>query len=79
MTFAVKNSGATMHGLAIVAAPAKVSGGMVDHSAMLAKGKDLGGGESDTLTADLKPGKYELICHVPGHYAAGQTIPFEVK
>jgi uncharacterized cupredoxin-like copper-binding protein len=79
VTFAVKNSGATMHGLAIVAAPAKVSGGMVDHSAMLAKGKDLGGGESDTLTADLKPGKYELICHVPGHYAAGQTIPFEVK
>jgi uncharacterized cupredoxin-like copper-binding protein len=30
------------------------------------------------VTADLKPGSYELICHMPGHYAAGQTMPFEV-
>ena len=24
---------------------------------------------------DLKPGSYELVCHIPGHYAAGQHIP----
>src|SRR4051812_48551191 len=39
--FAVKNTGATMHGLAIVAAPAKAPGGMLDASAYIAKGKDL--------------------------------------
>ena len=78
VTFGVKNEGATMHGLAMVAAPAKVDGGMVDHSTFLAKGGDLAAGASETVSADLKPGKYELICHVPGHYAGGQKLPFEV-
>ena len=51
---------------------------MVDHATFLAKGGDLAGGASETVSADLKPGKYELICHMAGHYAAGQTMPFEV-
>ena len=29
--------------------------------------------------ADLKPGSYELVCFMPGHYAAGQKLAFEVK
>jgi FtsP/CotA-like multicopper oxidase with cupredoxin domain len=78
VTFGVKNEGATMHGLAMVAAPAKVDGGMVDPATFLAKGADLAGGAAETVSADLKPGKYELICHMAGHYAAGQTMPFEV-
>ena len=28
-------------------------------------------GASKTLTLDLKPGTYLLICNVAGHYAAG--------
>ena len=78
VTFGVKNDGATMHGLAIVSAPAKADGGMVDHSTFLAKGGELAAGASETVSADLKPGKYELICHVPGHYAAGQKLPLDV-
>jgi uncharacterized cupredoxin-like copper-binding protein len=78
VSFGVKNEGATMHGLAIVPAPAEVSGGMVDESTYVAKGADLDGGASETITADLKPGKYELICYMAGHYAAGQKMPFEV-
>lgn len=78
VTFGVKNEGAAMHGLAIVAAPAKVDGGVVDPSTLLAKGAGLAGGPSGTVSADLKPGKYELICHMAGHYAAGQTMPFAV-
>ena len=31
------------------------------------------------VTADLKPGKYELVCYLPGHYMAGQKLPFEVR
>ena len=47
--------------------------------AFLAKGKDLAGGEGgDMITADLKPGSYELVCFVPGHYAAGQRSDFTV-
>jgi FtsP/CotA-like multicopper oxidase with cupredoxin domain len=79
VTFAVKNTGATTHGLAIVAAPAKVSGGLLDASSFLAKGKELAPGASETVSATLKPGQYELVCFMPGHYAAGQKLPFQVK
>jgi len=79
VVFGVKNEGATMHGLAVAPAPAKVDGGMVDASTFLAKGGDLMGGASETVSADLKPGAYELLCHMPGHYAAGQTMPFKVS
>ena len=30
-------------------------------------------------TVDLEPGAYELACFMPGHYAAGQKLPFTVK
>jgi nitrite reductase (NO-forming) len=78
ISFGVKNTGATGHGFAIVKAPAKLEGGMVDHHSLLAEGKVLSGGQSETISATLKPGSYELICHVPGHYMAGQHIPFTV-
>jgi FtsP/CotA-like multicopper oxidase with cupredoxin domain len=79
VTFAVKNTGGTMHGLAIVADPAKAPGGMLDESTFLAKGKELPAGAGDMVTADLKPGSYELVCFLPGHYAAGQKLAFQVK
>jgi uncharacterized cupredoxin-like copper-binding protein len=78
VTFAVKNEGATMHGIAMTPAPAKAPGGMLDESTLLGKGNELAGGETDLVTADLKPGSYELVCFLPGHYAAGQKLPFEV-
>jgi nitrite reductase (NO-forming) len=79
VTFAVKNTGGSMHGLAIVAAPAKAPGGMLDESVFLAKGKELAAGAGDMVTADLKPGSYELVCFLAGHYAAGQKLAFQVK
>jgi uncharacterized cupredoxin-like copper-binding protein len=77
--FSVKNTGATMHGLAIVKAPASAPGGMLDAKAFVAKGRDLAPGASDMFTAKLRPGRYELVCFMPGHYAAGQKLPFVVK
>jgi len=79
VSFAVKNEGATVHGLAIAPTPVKQSGGMLDDSALLDKGGDLAGGESETVTWDLEPGAYELVCFKPGHYAAGQKLAFTVK
>ena len=78
VTFAIKNEGATMHGMAMALAPVDAPGGMLDEHSLLGKGKELAGGETDLVTADLKPGSYELVCFLPGHYAAGQKIPFEV-
>ncbi|HEX5857356.1 MAG TPA: multicopper oxidase domain-containing protein [Microbacterium sp.] len=79
VAFNVKNEGAAMHGLAITPAPAKVDGGMLDESSFLGKGADLGAGESETVTWDLEPGEYELVCHLAGHYMAGQKLPFKVE
>jgi uncharacterized cupredoxin-like copper-binding protein len=39
---------------------------------------ELDPGESGSLTVNLKPGKYLLICNVPGHFAAGMWTEFEV-
>jgi nitrite reductase (NO-forming) len=77
--FSVRNTGATMHGLAIVRAPVSAPGGMLAENAFVAKGKELAPGASDMFTAKLKPGRYELVCFMPGHYAAGQRLPFEVR
>ena len=39
---------------------------------------ELDPGASGTLTVFLKPGKYLLICNVPGHFAAGMVLAFTV-
>jgi uncharacterized cupredoxin-like copper-binding protein len=79
VSFAVRNQGQTMHGFAIVKAPAKVNGGMLDESTFLAQGGHLQPGAGETVAATLKPGSYELVCHVAGHYMAGQKLAFTVK
>jgi uncharacterized cupredoxin-like copper-binding protein len=79
VTFNVKNEGATMHGLAITKAPAKLSGGMLDESTFAGKGGNLGAGASESVTWDLEPGEYELVCFIAGHYMAGQKLPFKVS
>lgn len=39
---------------------------------------ELDPGKSGSLTVPLQPGKYLLICNVPGHYAAGMWTEFVV-
>ena len=36
-------------------------------------------GKTKTLEVTLKPGKYVLICNLPGHYKAGQYTGLNVK
>ncbi len=45
----------------------------------LATGGNLAAGATETMSADLQPGDYELVCHLAGHYAAGQKLPFKVE
>jgi len=35
-------------------------------------------GTTESLTVMLEPGKYQLVCNLPGHYAAGMHVGFEV-
>jgi uncharacterized cupredoxin-like copper-binding protein len=40
---------------------------------------DLKPGAAGTLTLNLKPGYYMLICNQPGHFKAGMKARFEVR
>jgi nitrite reductase (NO-forming) len=77
VTFQVRNTGATMHQFAIVKAPAKLAAGLP--TGVLAKTPQLMGAQSATVSTTLKPGSYELVCIMPGHYQAGQHMAFKVS
>jgi nitrite reductase (NO-forming) len=79
VSFDVTNTGATMHQFAIGADPLTMDGDEPAETAALAKGKMLAAGEHETVSADLKPGKYVLYCLMGGHFAAGQKLPFTVS
>ena len=76
VSFQVRNSGATMRQFAIVKAPAQLKAGVPSDA--LAGSPQLMGDQSATVSATLKAGSYVLVCLMPGHYQAGQHIPFTV-
>ena len=89
ITFKVKNSSKdTIHEMIVMyradsAAPLPYvdAENRVDEDKAGDKGEvsELDPGASGTLTVDLKPGKYVLICNVPGHFATGMWTEFTVK
>ncbi|MGZ4137543.1 MAG: sulfocyanin-like copper-binding protein [Actinomycetota bacterium] len=40
---------------------------------------DMDAGTSKTLTVELKPGHYALVCNLAGHYRMGMYSDFQVK
>ena len=64
------------------------TGGQVDETGSLGEAsRSCGAGEGDGITAGatgwvtltLKPGRYELICNLPGHYAAGMYAELDAS
>lgn len=79
VSFTVSNQGQMPHRFAVMRAPVKVNGaGTPEEEAALAKTEALDPGASATVSAALSPGRYELVCLEPGHYAAGQHAAFTV-
>ena len=78
VTFNVSNDGATMHSFAVTKDPVKLDGAEPAKDAALVESAMLSGGGKETVTVDLKPGKYTLYCTMGGHYAAGQKVEFTV-
>ena len=67
VTFDVQNDGKIPHDLV-------VEGNGIEEKTPL-----LDGGESKTLSVDLKPGTYDLYCSVPGHKEAGMDLKLTVS
>lgn len=89
ITFSVKNDGPQVHELVVIKTdlPANqlpLTGDVVDESAegiqTLGEAEEMPAGETKELTLkNLEPGKYVGICNIPGHYASGMRIAFEIK
>ena len=88
VTFIVKNSSKdTIHEMIVMYRqdPTKLlpfidNENRVDEDKAGDKGEvsELNPGQSGSLTVTLAPGKYVLVCNVPGHYGAGMWAEFEV-
>lgn len=85
VTFRAKNIGKVVHELLVVkstAAPGKlpVKAGKAVVVKPLVKLLNVAPGKtSAAVTVKLTPGKYILLCNIPGHYLAGQYAALVVK
>src|SRR4051794_40859587 len=84
VTFTVKNKGDMEHELVVIktsksASKLPVSGSRASDKGAVGEVEDLASGKSKKLTLNLKPGRYVLICNMPGHYKAGMRSDFTVK
>jgi uncharacterized cupredoxin-like copper-binding protein len=83
--FTVANIGTVTHEMVVVrtATPAGKlptnAAGEASEKGAVGEVSDLGAGRADTLTLNLKPGHYALICNLPGHYKAGMFTNFRVR
>jgi uncharacterized cupredoxin-like copper-binding protein len=86
VTFAVSNVGAMPHQMVVLKTDVAADklpagdGGKASEEGRVGATTDIApGGDDQYLTFDdLEPGKYVLICNVPGHYGLGQYASFEV-
>jgi uncharacterized cupredoxin-like copper-binding protein len=85
VTFDASNDGAIPHEL-VVLKTQTMAADLLKGSKVDEKGKvgeldqhALGVKAAKTLTLDLKPGHYALICNLPGHYQGGMHADFTVK
>jgi uncharacterized cupredoxin-like copper-binding protein len=86
VTFNIKNAGTIAHEFIVVktdtsaaSLPTKDSAANLEGMTVAGQEKSIDPGKSATLTVDLQPGHYVLLCNVPGHYPAGMHLDFEVK
>jgi uncharacterized cupredoxin-like copper-binding protein len=76
VTFTVSNDGSVTHEYVVLrtsrpAAGLQVSGGRASEAGHVGEIGELKVGQTKTLTLDLKPGHYSIICNLPGHYLGG--------
>ena len=84
VTFMVTNDGKATHEFVVLrtdkaAGALPVTGGKASEAGNVGETGDLAPGESKTVTLDLKPGDYDFICNLPGHYMAGMHRGFVVR
>ena len=88
VTFTVTNEGTIGHEFLVVKTDIAVGGIPLDgdHFAEPTDGIEVineigefAKGTTETLTVNLTPGTYQLVCNLPDHYEAGMSISFKVE
>ena len=95
ISFRASNAGSLTHELVILPLPAGGAGsrpigpggtvsehgslGEASASCAAGKGGGIRAGATGWVTLRLVPGRYELICNLPGHYAMGMYTDFDVR
>lgn len=86
LVFLIHNAGTTVHELEVVRADVAVGDLPYDAAQAQAIAKDVVAereaivlGATKRLSVDLTPGRYILICNLPGHYAAGMRVALEAR
>lgn len=84
VTFVVRNAGKMPHEFLILrtdtpAKALKMRGLKAVETGAKGRIRAFAAGSVKRLTVNLAPGKYVLLCNMPGHYKAGQAIGFVVK
>ncbi len=83
VTFTVSNDGSVTHEYVVLktarpAAKLRVSGGRAVEAGHVGEIGELKVGQTKTLTLDLKPGHYSIVCNLPGHYLGGMHTDLTV-
>jgi uncharacterized cupredoxin-like copper-binding protein len=84
LTFRVHNAGSISHELVMVktpraAADLPLKAGRAVENANVGETGDMQPGATKSVSVNLAPGHYALICNLPGHYLAGQHTDFTVR
>ena len=89
VTFSASNEGSSVHELEVFTVPngvdatsLEITNNVADTEAagmdVVDEVEDIAPGTTADLTVNLDPGTYALICNLPGHYAEGMVLEFEV-
>jgi uncharacterized cupredoxin-like copper-binding protein len=88
VTFTIKNDGPSTHELVVLKTDLPADKLPVEKSEVsetadgvtkIDEKEDIKSGDTATLSVDLKPGKYVLICNVTSHYDMGMHAAFTVS
>jgi uncharacterized cupredoxin-like copper-binding protein len=86
VTFSVKNDGKVHHEMVVVPLTAgssiqslAKSDGEANEDGSPGEVDGVDPGQAKSVTLDLKPGTYVLLCNEPGHFAGGMATTFTVN
>jgi uncharacterized cupredoxin-like copper-binding protein len=81
VTFVVRNTGTIEHEMVVVrgAKKLKVKGFEAEETVSPGEVEGVKPDKAKRLTLNLKPGKYLLICNIPGHYMLGMSTVLTVR